>query len=261
MEIKDALTVATDAAKTAKEVLPQTTEQTDGAIATLVGWFNNVVLYPVKKANITYRYKLECFEDDLYARTAKIPSECLHNPNLMIAGPTLEALKYTYDEEKLREMYVNLLASSMDSRMDTNVHPSYVQIIQQMSSFDAILFDYLVSKNGRIKAINPEVHIKGTDKVYVNAMPEWYIAWDDSMDVFQISASLVRLSKFGLIELLFDRTAGKEGYTELENSSALLDIVRQYQEAHPENELELSAMHSILYVNDYGKQFAKVCLN
>lgn len=126
MEIKDTVSAATEVAKTAKEVLPQTTEQTDGALATLVGWFNNVVLYPVKKANITYRYKLECFEDDLYARTAQIPQQCLHNSNLMIAGPTLEALKYTYDEEKLREMYVNLLASSMDSRKDTIVHPSYV---------------------------------------------------------------------------------------------------------------------------------------
>ena len=100
MEIKDTVSAATEVAKTAKEVLPQTTEQTDGALATLVGWFNNVVLYPVKKANITYRYKLECFEDDLYARAAQIPRQCLHNSNLVIAGPTLEALKYTYDEEK-----------------------------------------------------------------------------------------------------------------------------------------------------------------
>lgn len=70
--------------------------QTDGALATLVGWFNNVVLYPVKKANITYRYKLERFEDDLYKQAAQIPEQFQHEPNLMIAGPTLEALKYTY---------------------------------------------------------------------------------------------------------------------------------------------------------------------
>lgn len=261
MEIKDTVSAATEVAKTAKEVLPQTTEQTDGALATLVGWFNNVVLYPVKKANITYRYKLECFEDDLYARAAQIPRQCLHNSNLVIAGPALEALKYTYDEEKLREMYVNLLASSMDSRKDTIVHPSYVQIIQQMNSFDAILFRFLASNRGYIKAINPNIGIKGTKQVYVNAMPEWYIDWDDSADVFQRSASLVRLSKLGLIELLFDRTAGSDGYDKLTASPALNEIVQRYQAAHPHQELELRAMHSILYVNDYGKQFAKTCLD
>ena len=52
MEIKDTVSAATEVAKTAKEVLPQTTEQTDGALATLVGWFNNVVLYPVKKYSL-----------------------------------------------------------------------------------------------------------------------------------------------------------------------------------------------------------------
>ena len=260
MDIQDSVKNITDMAKTAKEVLPQTTTQADGALATIVGWFNNVVLFPVKKANITYRYKLECFEDDLYKQILQIPEQCQHNPNLMIAGPTLEALKYTYDEDKLREMYIKLLASSMDSRKDTVVHPSYVQIIKQMNSFDAVLFKFLASQQGNIKAINPNVGIKGTNKVYVNAMPEWYIEWHQTDDVFQLSASLVRLSKLGLIELMFDRTAGKDGYESLEASSQLLGILRVYQEVHKTQELELHSMHSIIHVNDYGRQFAKSCL-
>lgn len=260
MDVQDPVKSITDVAKTAKEVLPQTTNQTDGALATLVGWFNNVVLYPVKKANITYRYKLECFEDDLYNQASQIPDECQHQPNLMIAGPTLEALKYTYDEDKLRELYIKLLTSSMDSRKDTVVHPSYVQIIQQMNSLDAVLFRFLAAQPGNIKAINPNVKIKGTNKVYVNAMPEWYIIWDQTIDVFQLSASLVRLSKLGLVELMFDRTAETDGYEGLESSLQLLDILHMYQKLHPNQELELSAMHSVLYVNDYGKQFTKTCL-
>lgn len=260
MDVQDPVKTITDVAKTAKEVLPQTTTQTDGALATLVGWFNNVVLYPVKKANITYRYKLECFEDDLYRQAAQIPEYCQHEPNLMIAGPTLEALKYTYDEEKLREMYIKLLTSSMDSRKDAVVHPSYVQIIQQMNSFDAVLFKFLASQPGNIKAINPNVGIKGTSQIYINAMPEWYIAWNQTADVFQLSASLVRLSKLGLVELLFDRTAGTDGYEILESSLQLLDILQEYQMRHPTQELELRSMRSIIYVNDYGKQFAKTCL-
>lgn len=260
MEVQDPVKAITDVAKTAKEVLPQTTTQTDGALATLVGLFNNVVLYPVKKANITYSYKLECFKDDLYHQASQIPKQCLHEPNLMISGPTLEALKYTYDEEKLREMYIKLLTSSMDSRKDTVVHPSYVQIIQQMNSFDATLFQFLAAQPRYIKAINPNVRLKGTNQVYLNAMPEWYIIWDQTVDVFQLSASLVRLSKLGLVELMFDRTAGTDGYDTLESSGQLQAILSEYQRLNPEQELELDSMHSVLYVNDYGKQFAKACL-
>lgn len=53
METKDSINTAIDIAKMAKAVLPQTTEETDGAISTLIGWFNNVVLFPIKKANIS----------------------------------------------------------------------------------------------------------------------------------------------------------------------------------------------------------------
>lgn len=260
MDTKDTINTALDVAKTAKEVLPQTTEEADGAISTLVGWFNNVVLFPVKKANITYRYKLECFKEDLYNRVAQIPEQYVCEPEIAIAGPTLEALKYTYDEQELRDMYVNLLASSVDSRKNTTVHPSYVEIIKQMNSYDAELFKYLASQSGYIKTINPDVSIKGTNKVYVDAMPEWYIAWRDFEDVFQTSASLVRLAKLGIIELMYDRTAGKEGYDTLKNAEPLKIILQEYQKRHPDKELEISAKESILYVNDYGKQFAKTCL-
>ena len=49
--------------------IPETEKQADGALSTVVGFFNNVVLYPVKKANLTFRYKLEAFEDDLKEKT------------------------------------------------------------------------------------------------------------------------------------------------------------------------------------------------
>ena len=52
METKDPINTAIDIAKTAKAVLPQTTEETDGAISTLIGWFNNVVPFPIKKARL-----------------------------------------------------------------------------------------------------------------------------------------------------------------------------------------------------------------
>ena len=105
------------------DCFPKTTTETDGVLSTLMGWFNNVVLYPVKKANITYLYKLELFKSDLQEKINKIPVENLCEPTLNIAGPTLEALKYNFDEKDLREMYLNLLTSSMNINIKNNVHP------------------------------------------------------------------------------------------------------------------------------------------
>lgn len=252
----------TDAVKVAKEILPGTVSETDGAISTIVGWFNNVVLYPVKKANITYRYKLECFEKDLRNEVDKIPKDKVCEPKLMIAGPTLEALKYTYDEEALRNMYVKLLATSMDSSKDKFAHPSFVDIIKRMDSIDAQLFRYLSTISGYIRATNPKIGIVGTNQVYTQATPEWFIGWQvPGCDIFDTSASLIRLSNFGLIELMYDRTTeGQVGYENLEQNQLLQALLIQYRNIKPEIEKEIRNTRSVLYVNEYGQQFAKCCL-
>ena len=119
--------------------IPETVTQTDGVLSTVVGFFNNVVLFPVKKANITFRYKLEAFEDDLKEKIKNIPEENLQVPPTMIVGPTLEALRYVYDEKELREMYENLLVSAMDNRTVSHTHPAFVDAIKQMSPLDALV--------------------------------------------------------------------------------------------------------------------------
>lgn len=260
METYNPVDAVTEVAKTAKDTLPQTTSQADEALATLLGLFNHFVLFPFKKLNLIYEEKFKSFKYDLQERTQNIPQECFQMPPLSIAGPTIEALRYTYDEVTLREMFLNLLASSMDSRKDSAIHPSYVNIISQMNSLDAILFKHLASQQGYIKAINPSVILRGTDQAYVNAMPEWFIDWDPFYDLFQVSASLSRLSRQGIIELMYDRVAGTDGYDLLKNAPQLKEILRKYQEAHPEQQLEISATRSVLYVNDFGRQFAQTCL-
>jgi len=137
----------TELAKTTKEVFPKTVDETDSALSTLIGWFDDFILYPMKKARITYRYKLECFEEDLRKKVEKIPPEELQMPKLMIAGPTLEALKYSYDEQTLREMFVNLLATSMDRRQNASIHPAFVEIIKQLSPLDARFINIFRNRN------------------------------------------------------------------------------------------------------------------
>ena len=249
-----------NSAKTIKETLPNTAKTADSIISTVLGLFDSVILYPLKKINLTFEYKLENFEKDLRKRMEEIPIEYIHDADPSIVGPVLESLKYTYDKKELREMFLNLLTSSMDCRKDTSIHPSYVQLIKQMDSFDANLFKYLASQVGYIKAINPELIIKNTHRGCYNAVPEWYIDLEGSVDIFQTSASLVRLSKLGLIELLRARPIIDADYNSLKDSNLLQNIVEGYSLNYPETNFELEATNSSLYVNDYGKQFAEVCL-
>lgn len=58
---------------------------------------------------------------------------------------------------------------------------------------------------------------------------------------------------------MFDRTAGKDGYDSFKTHPDLTSILETYKKANPGLELELTATESILYVNEYGKQFRNAC--
>lgn len=81
-----------------------------------------------------------------------IPEGQICTPNPMLAGPALEALKYTGHEETLSEMYANLLATSLDSSTAATAHPAYVEVIKQLTPPEAVLIHKLL-----IKETYPEV--------------------------------------------------------------------------------------------------------
>ena len=143
-------------------------------LESVVGLFNNIVFYPVKKANIYYKNKLENFKNDLENRMKDIPKDKLTEPDLMIAGPALEALKYTYDKEELRNMFLNLLASSMNKDNRDDTHPGYVEIIKQLTPLDAKVFKIIHAK-GQVGCVHPILRIDNSIKVYINAYPNYLV--------------------------------------------------------------------------------------
>ena len=66
-----------------------------------------------------------------------VPPERIVTPCPQVAVPVLEALRYTGHEEQLRELYANLLATSLDSDTTRNAHPAFVEIIKSMSPDEA----------------------------------------------------------------------------------------------------------------------------
>ena len=251
--------------KEAKAIVPEVykdlAKPAVSEIGSIAGRTVRALLAPIRGFLWGWERIEKVVEDGVKRRFEKIPEERRKSPKPEIAVPIIQALEYTAQNETLREMYINLLANSMDIDKEKIVHPSFVGIIKQMSSLDAKVFDKLSSNTGYQKILNPIVAIKDQGKFFTGATPEWYIGWCiDGYNEFDVSASLIRLSKFGLIELMFDRTAGKEGYDEIKNSPFLINILESYKFEKPDLELEIEGTESIVYVNEYGLQFKNACL-
>lgn len=237
--------------------LPETEKETDGVLSTVVGFFNNVVLYPVKKANLTFKYKLENFEADLQNKIVDIPPENLQEPPIMIAGPTLEALRYAYDEEQLREMYENLLASAMDNRKNNETLPSFVDAIKQMSPLDALILNRLVDLY-QVMAAKISFGIKNTTSIYSKAMPSLFVPelLEDN-DPFEVSTSLLNLSRLGFL-IIMDGTIKGRDYNLILQHQYIQDRLFLFKEFG--EEIEVKKTDKVILLNDYGKTFAHICL-
>ncbi len=85
----------------------------------------------------------EKFILDLERKMEKVPEERRILPNVEIAGPAVEALRFTGQNDELRNLFANVLATSMDAETAANAHPSFVEIIKQLSSDDARILRFM----------------------------------------------------------------------------------------------------------------------
>ena len=76
----------------------------------------------------------------------------IETPPLSIAGPLILQLIFAKNEPDLKELYASLLATAMDSSNNVS-HPSFVSIIQQLTSDEAKILRYLSSQQGDQRCI------------------------------------------------------------------------------------------------------------
>ncbi|KHS93229.1 hypothetical protein RC86_03560 [Pectobacterium brasiliense] len=69
--------------------------------------------------------------------------EDIITPKPNVAVPAIEALRYTAHDESLSDLFAGLLASAMDKNKADDVHPSFVEIIKQLTGLEASFLIYL----------------------------------------------------------------------------------------------------------------------
>ena len=229
------------------------------ALQTIVGLFNNVILYPVKKANITYKYKLEEFENDLKSKIKDIPKENLIEAPISVVGPTIESLKYTVDTPEVREMYLNLLGSSMNIETVIYSHPSYVEIIKQMSPLDAKVLKRMIDIGKNVKC--SWITICFDTKYFTQGMPKIFSSelLIDNYDPFLISASIENLCRLGLL-VHYDTGISTENYEALKEHWYVKERFNLFKNNNSDKLIELNLTRESIDISNFGENFAKACL-
>jgi hypothetical protein len=103
----------------------------------------HVALAPVSVLVWGYEKIKNFVSTEVLGKLERVRPEDIESPNPSVVGPALEALKYTGHDANLRNMYANLLANALDKNTKPGTHPSFVEIIKQLSPAEAVLLSSL----------------------------------------------------------------------------------------------------------------------
>jgi Abortive infection alpha len=226
---------------------------------TLTKAVNNFML-PLAAVNFGFdkarKYFQEKFQNEMAAKTSEIPIESIVEPKASIAGPALQGLAFSHEEPDLKNMYLSLLATSMDGRVSSNAHPAFVEIIKQLNTEDAKLLQLILN----VESL-PIVELRVRYKAKTEWIPKHSRLLMDlrtSTD-FQpavmpgTDAILDNLIRLGLVELDFKKMlSGDKSYDWANERPEYKDLKSQFEDENHDVGFE----RGVLGRRALGLQFA-----
>lgn len=206
------------------------------------------------------------FAEDMADRLADVSAEYVVTPKGSIAGPAFQGLGFSVEEPELREMYLNLLATASDKRVEAAAHPSFAEVIRQLSADEA-------STLGGVLALDahPIVEIRRTvDNAETATQPGYFVLATHVLNWLQVQmAGDVRQQKqvaaperamfvdnwirLGLITVdyvnqLMDQTR----YAVFNTAPAVVDARREHD---TDDQIRVTITQGVLRVTAFGRAF------
>jgi hypothetical protein len=187
-----------------------------------------------------------------------LPQEQIQTPKTNLAGPAIEALRFSAEEPELQNMFANLLATAMDKQTSEDAHPSFVEIIKQLSPDEAKILYYMKDLYG-VPVIDVKSFMKNPNQIFI-ALPNFSLLGFKSKCTLpeSIQTYIDNLCRLRIFEIPHDvKLADEVAYQELQNSPHIETILKNIKE---ESGKDPVFIHKKLSLTTYGRQFIKACI-
>lgn len=189
-----------------------------------------------------------------------IPSQNLVPASPRIVIPTLQNASIT-EEPEIRKMYANLLSKSMVDVLKDGIHPSFVEIIKQLSCDEAKVVQYMFGH-----PVIPTITVR-----YENEKGEGYNVLNKFSNIgelsgceypYECSKYFDNLTRLGLMQdaASLSSLTHKELYEPLKTHKYIQPYVTQAdKQTNGYNKLKFN--ESYISLTDFGKSFCMACLD
>lgn len=241
--------------------MAQSVGSTLSSVWTMV--FGGIDLYS-EKINLKRASNLNKFKEDLEQRVSSVPVQNLVEPPLHIIGPTLEASKFYFENDQLRVMFANLIAASINSEFIDKTHPSFVEIIKQLSPLDAQ--NLLLFKD---KSTHPVAEYRiPVGKGYRKYLTNVFLGNKQVSNLFLVSVSISNLERLGLVDVtygdkyinesVFDQFYSTDIYNNYQQILTTITPLGSQSEVLPDKKFIVKK--GLVSLTPFGKNFVRVCL-
>ncbi len=219
----------------------------------------NVALFPIKSLVWSYDKIQDFINTRIVSKLSKTPAHDIITPKGNIIVPALHAISYTGDEPDLQELFANLVASAMDKKTSSFSHPSFIDIIKNLTPDEAKLLKYF-SNNNTLPLISVRKEIRGQGHAGYTVLRNFSLLGVKANCVHPelCTVALDNLQRQGLIQIPHNYNyTDKTIYEELQNDQRIVDMVDEIN-----NDIEHNAriIESVVEVTDYGWQFINICV-
>jgi len=233
--------------------------QNIGRVAvTLTAAIDNCLL-PIAAVNFAFArakdYFGGLFQKDIAAATSDIPADTLIEPKPSLAGPALQALAFSHDEIDLKNLYIKLLATSMDGRKAEQAHPAFVEILRQLTAQEARALHSIIPFIQLPICQIQQVFDDGGRRTVVNHLLDGVdTETGQAVEEPQMPVMVDNWIRLGLVEVDYTRWLFDEGsYNWMERRPELHSI-----RAHLKNEnSQITPQKGVLSVTNLGEQFGR----
>lgn len=219
-----------------------------------------IALLPLELLVWRYEQWHEFVSTKVAEKLKDVPPENIVTPALNVAGPAVEALRYTGHEESLSNMYANLLAASMTKQTVREAHPAFVEIIKQLTPDEAKLIPLLIQDRALPLLVIRSNIIPVDGRTGSKDMFSNYSLFGRDVQVEHLDmmpSYLSNICRLGLADIPNTTWYTSPGiYDELESSPFVLEWKRLIERG---NEFTCSFGRRMLKPTPLGELFARIC--
>lgn len=210
------------------------------------------VSYLAEKKKISYTHKLELFRKDLDDSIKQIPPEKSVQPSIQVTAQALENSKYCIESDELRKMFTALISNSMNIDYSKDIHPSFAEILKQMSPFDAVIIRLFMDPSADIL---PLCQYRLTNDFSLRILSDNVFLTHSNTDPLENSLSISSLSRLGLLKTTYDQfLVDEEAYPPFKEQP----LFKYLQEKYPDQTVDIQK--GLARLTPLGRSFIRVCV-